>query len=289
MFRGNRVRALHADDSDPESLEKIHEDGGRWRRGALEVLEAVVTALSLVYMVLLFPVMIWSCARIIPEYERAVVFRLGRLIKSKVKGPGLFWIIPWLDEVQKVDLRTVCLHTEPQQVLTADSVPLQMDVLVFYRVVDPVLWVTRVQDGPRLTRLLAQTTLRAAVGSRSLSELLALRSSTAKTIEEAMAAASRPWGVQVQRVELRGVVLPVELVRCMTREAEAHRRARAELICAQGELGASRALKEAASSLSPVALQLRYLQSLSSADSSASVVVVAVTIELLEKLASCIT
>lgn len=169
-------------------------------------------------------------------------------------------------------------------VLTADAVPLRVDAVVFYRVVEPAVWVTRVQDGPLLTQLLAQTTLRATVGSHSLSELLTNRSSMANKMVGVMDAVSKPWGVEVQRVELRGLALPRDLLRCMALEAEAHRLARAKLISAQGELGASRALKEAASSLSPIAFQLRYLQSLSSLDSSASVIVTAVPTELIQRL-----
>lgn len=250
----------------------------------MEILGFVLTALSVVYIALTFPVSIWRCAKIIREYERAVIFRLGRLVKDRVKGPGLFWIIPWLDEIRTVDLRTICLCVAPQQVLTADAVPLQVDAVVFYRVVEPVVWVTRVQNGPHLTQLLAQTTLRAAVGSHSLSELLTNRSSIAKKMAGVMDAVSKPWGVEVQRVELRGLALPQDLLRCLALEAETHRLARAKFISAQGELGASRALKEAASSLSPIAFQLRYLQSLSSVDSSASVIVTAVPTELIQQL-----
>ncbi|XP_055006910.1 stomatin-like isoform X2 [Boleophthalmus pectinirostris] len=287
MFGRNKVGVLR---TDPENVENIPTDGGRRQRGVLEVLGAVITALSLLYIALTFPVTIWGCARIIQEYERAVIFRLGRLIKGKgVKGPGLFWIIPWLDEIQTVDLRTVCIDVEPQEVLTADSVPLQVDAVLFYRVVEPVLWVTRAQDGPLLTRLLAQTSLRATVGSHSLSQIITQRRSMAQKMEEVIGAASRPWGVRVQRVELRGLVLPVDLLRCMALEAEAQRVARAKLISAEAELGASLALQRAASALSPVALQLRYLQSLSSVHSSASVIVTAVPMEILRKLTPHIT
>uniref|UniRef100_A0A8C6WL25 Podocin n=1 Tax=Neogobius melanostomus TaxID=47308 RepID=A0A8C6WL25_9GOBI len=247
--------------------------GGLSYLEGMEILGSVLTALSVVFIVLTFPQTIWKCARIIREYERAVVFRLGRLVKGRVKGPGLLWFIPWLDEIQTVDLRTVCLNIEPQQVMTVDAVPLRMDAVVFYRVVEPALWVIRVQNGTYLTQLLAQTTLRATVGSHSLSELL-----------EVMDAVTKPWGVKVQRVELRGLALPRDLLRCMALEAEAHRQARAKLISAQGELSASRALREAASSLSPIAFQLRYLQSLSSVDSSASVIVTALPTELVNGL-----
>ncbi|CAL1596425.1 unnamed protein product [Knipowitschia caucasica] len=292
MLRRNKVGVLHMDECDPESLENPRDVfGSRSRRccSALEFLGAVITALSVIYIALTFPITVWRCIRIAQEYERAVVFRLGRLVKTKVKGPGLFWIIPWLDTIQKVDLRTICLYVEPQQVLTADSVPLLVDAVVFYRVLEPALWVTRVQDGPLLTKLLSQTTLRAAIGAHSLSQLLTHRRHIATKMEGAMEAVSRPWGVCVQRVELRGLSLPTQLLQSMSLEAEAHRMARAKLIAAQGELGASRALKEAALSLSPIALQLRFLQSLSCLDSSASVIVTAVPTEIMAKVMSHIT
>uniref|UniRef100_A0A8C6T1D1 Podocin n=1 Tax=Neogobius melanostomus TaxID=47308 RepID=A0A8C6T1D1_9GOBI len=254
---------------------------GRTSRG-MEILGSVLTALSVVFIVLTFPQTIWKCARIIREYERAVVFRLGRLVKGRVKGPGLLWFIPWLDEIQTVDLRTVCLNIEPQQVMTVDAVPLRMDAVVFYRVVEPALWVIRVQNGTYLTQLLAQTTLRATVGSHSLHFFLDCN--PGRVLQEVMDAVTKPWGVKVQRVELRGLALPRDLLRCMALEAEAHRQARAKLISAQGELSASRALREAASSLSPIAFQLRYLQSLSSVDSSASVIVTALPTELVNGL-----
>lgn len=284
----NKVGVLHREEFDPESLQNLRKDGGGRRDwGVMEILGAVLTALSVVYIVITFPITIWKCARIIQEYERAVIFRLGRLVKSGVKGPGLFWIIPWLDEIEKVDLRTICLDVEPQQVLTADSVPLQVDAVVFYRVVNPALWVTRVKNGPMVTQLLAQTTLRSTISAHSLSQILSQRSGMAKNMEEVLEAVSRPWGVQIQRVELQGISLPVTMLRCMALEAEAHRLARAKLISAEGELSASRALTAAASSLCPVSLHLRYLQSLqSSADGISSVIVFPLPTELLHTVMS---
>uniref|UniRef100_A0A3B4A1D7 Band 7 domain-containing protein n=1 Tax=Periophthalmus magnuspinnatus TaxID=409849 RepID=A0A3B4A1D7_9GOBI len=234
---------------------------------------------------------------IIQEYERAVIFRLGRLIKGRVKGPGMFFLRTldtpasttiWFEVIWVLQL--ISLSFSPPllqllllplplllflfQVLTADSVSLEVDAVLFYRVVEPVLWMTQVHDGPQVIRLLAQTSLRAAVGT-ALNMYISMEST-----------ASRPWGIQVQRVELKGLALPVDLLRCMALEAETQRHARAKLICAQAELGASLALKQAASSLSPIALQLRYLQSLSSVHSSTSIIVTAVPMEIIRKFMS---
>lgn len=219
--------------------------------------------------------------QIIQEYERAVIFRLGRVVKGEAKGPGLLWFIPWLDFIRKVDLRTVSFNVRPQEVLTADGVPLKVDAVVFYRVVEPSLWVTRVKNGYRATHTLAQATLMATLGAHTLTDVLTQRTDIAKRMEEVLHAASRLWGVQVERVELKDLTLPINLQRCMAAEAEAARRARAKMIAAEGEVKASRALMKAASDLSPVAFQLRYLQSFSSVKSSASIVVFSLPSELL--------
>ncbi|KAK7878011.1 hypothetical protein WMY93_031324, partial [Mugilogobius chulae] len=134
MLRCNKVGV--SDEYDPESLENVRKDGRRRPGGTLEILAAVVTALSVVWIALTFPVNLWRCARIIKEYERAVIFRLGRLIKSKVKGPGLFWIIPWLDEIQTVDLRTVCIDIEPQRRVHCLS-PFCVDICMFVCSISP--------------------------------------------------------------------------------------------------------------------------------------------------------
>ncbi|XP_049421991.1 stomatin-like isoform X2 [Epinephelus fuscoguttatus] len=257
-------------------------NGGRRSGGVMEIVGAVLTVLSVVFILFTFPLTAWMCAKVIREYERAVIFRLGRVVKGRAKGPGLFWVIPWLDVIQKVDLRTVSFNIQPQEVLTADGVPLKVDAVLFYRVVDPSLWVMRVKNGYQATHTLAQTTLRATLGAHTLTDILMQRTGISKRMEEVLCAASRLWGVQVERVELKDLTVPVSLQRCMASVAEAARNARAKVIVAEGEVKASRALKEAASGLSPVALQLRYLQSLSSVQSSASIVVFSLPIELLD-------
>uniref|UniRef100_A0A3B3VA76 Erythrocyte band 7 integral membrane protein-like n=1 Tax=Poecilia latipinna TaxID=48699 RepID=A0A3B3VA76_9TELE len=232
---------------------------------------AVLTFLSVLFILLTFPLTAWSC--VILEYERAVIFRLGRVVKGPAKGPGIFFC--QTQTAVKVDLRTFSAYLCPQQVLTADSVPLLVDAVVFYRVVDPTLWFTRVQNGCDATHLLVQASLRAALGAHTLTDLLTQRPRIATRMEvrRSQAATVQPWGVQVQRVELRDLRLPNSLQRCLASEAEAERTARAMMIVAEGEVKASRTLRVAASELSPVALHLRYLQTLASVDSGASIVV----------------
>uniref|UniRef100_A0A3Q3X506 Band 7 domain-containing protein n=1 Tax=Mola mola TaxID=94237 RepID=A0A3Q3X506_MOLML len=245
----------------------------------MEVLGAVLTLLSAAFILLTFPVTAWMCAKVKPEYERAVIFRLGRVLPGPAKGPGLLWFIPWLDVIRKVDLRTVSFNVLPQEV--SSSSVTSVDAVVFYRVVEPSLWVTRVKNGFQATHMLAQTTLRAALGAHTLSVVLTQRTVIAKRMEEVLHAASRLWGVEVERVELKDLILPLSLQRCMASEAEAVRRAGAKMMLAAAEVKASRALMEAASGLSPTAFHLRYLQSLSSARRSSSIVVFALPAELL--------
>ncbi|KAG7231335.1 hypothetical protein INR49_012175 [Caranx melampygus] len=261
-------------------------DGERSSGRMMQVIGAVLTLLSVTFILFTFPLTVWICAKVVREYERAVIFRLGQVVRGRAKGPGLLWFIPWLDIIQKVDLRTVSFNIESQEVLTADGVPLRLDAVVFYRVVDPSLWVMCVKDGHMATYTLAQTTLRGTLGAHSLRDILTKRRHIAERVEEVLCATFREWGVQVERVELKDLTLPVNLQRCMASEAEAVRKAKAKMIRAEGEAKASRALLVAASGMSPVALQLRYLQSLSSVSSSASIVVCSLPTELLDKVIS---
>ncbi|GAA6233721.1 band 7 protein AGAP004871-like [Lates japonicus] len=275
----NKVGVICADGFDAGNKRK---DGGGRSGGVLEVVGTVLTLLSVAFIIFTFPLTAWMCAKVVQEYERAVIFRLGRVVKGRAKGPGLLWFIPWLDVIQKVDLRTVSFNIQPQEVLTADGVPVKVDAVVFYRVVDPSLWVTRVKNGYAATHSLAQTTLRATLGAHTLTDVLTQRRGITVRMEKVLYAAARAWGVQVERVELKDLALPVTLQRCMASEAEAARNARAKMIVAEGEAKASRALMEAATGFSPVAFHLRYLQSLSSVSSSASVVVFSLPTELLD-------
>nr|XP_027212981.1 band 7 protein AGAP004871-like [Penaeus vannamei] len=198
------------------------------------------------------------------QYERAVIFRLGRLLKGGAKGPGIFFIVPCIDSYRKVDLRTVSFDVPPQEILSLDSVPVSVEAVIYLRVCNPTNAETNVDDYSHSTRLLAATTLRNVLGTRNLAEILSERESISATMQSSLDDATDPWGVKVERVEIKDVRLPVQLQRAMAAEAEAAREARAKVIAAEGEQRASRALKEAAEVIneSPAALQLRYLQTL---------------------------
>lgn len=194
---------------------------------------------------------------------------MGRLRSGGARGPGVFFVLPCIDEYCKVDLRTVSFDVPPQEVLTKDSVTVSVDAVVYYRISDPLKAVIQVANYSHSTRLLAATTLRNVLGTRNLSELLTEREAISHTMQVSLDEATDPWGVKVERVEIKDVSLPMQLQRAMAAEAEASREARAKVIAAEGEMKASRALKEASDimSESPAALQLRYLQTLNTISS----------------------
>ncbi|XP_044179648.1 stomatin-like [Acropora millepora] len=244
------------------------EDNSGEDRGVCDIL---LTGLSILLFICTFPLSLLFTLKIVQEYERAVIFRLGRLLPGGAKGPGLFFILPCIDSYQKVDLRTVSFDVPPQEVskllplfLTKDSVTVAVDAVVYFRIHDATTSITNVENANRSTRLLAQTTLRNVLGTKNLSEILADREHISHTMQSSLDEATDPWGVKVERVEVKDVRLPQQLQRAMAAEAEASREARAKVIAAEGEMNASRALKEAADviSESPSALQLRYLQTL---------------------------
>ncbi|CAL8304816.1 unnamed protein product [Gadus morhua 'NCC'] len=232
--------------------------------GSLGCIGSVLVILSGLFTILLFPLTIWFCFRIVQEYERAVIFRLGRIIDRKAKGPGIFFILPCTDSIIKVDLRTVSFDIPPQEILTKDSVTVSVDGVVYFRVSDPISSVANVSNADFSTRLLAQTTLRNVLGTKNLAELLSDREGISHSMQSSLDEATDPWGIKVERVEIKDVKLPHQLQRAMAAEAEATREARAKVIAAEGEMNASRALKEAALVIgeAPAALQLRYLQTL---------------------------
>lgn len=225
----------------------------------------ILIFLSFIFVLVTFPLSIWACVKIVQEYERAVIFRLGRVNRSGAKGPGLFWILPCTDHFCRIDLRTISFSVPPQEVLTKDSVTIMVDAVVFYRVFDPTVAVTKVDNANQATQLLAQTTLRNMLGTKNLTEILVDREEMAEQMGYSLYLATKEWGIKVERVEIKDVKLPYSLQRAMAAEAEAGREARAKVISAEGEMNASQALKEAAiiMSESPAALQLRYLQTLS--------------------------
>jgi len=233
-------------------------DGGD---GACEVL---LTVASVIFVIVTFPFSIWFCVKVVQEYERAVIFRLGRLTKGGAKGPGIFFIIPCIDTYRCVDLRTVSFDVPPQEILSKDSVTMTVDAVVYFRISNATIAISNVEDYSRSTRLLAITTMRNVLGTKNMSDILSERESISHAMQVILDEATDPWGVKVERVEIKDVRLPVQLQRAMAAEAEATREARAKVIAAEGEQRASRALREAAEVLSdsPAALQLRYLQTL---------------------------
>nr|XP_014290362.1 band 7 protein AGAP004871-like isoform X2 [Halyomorpha halys] len=226
--------------------------------------EIVATVAAFIFMLITFPISVFMIFKVVQEYERAVIFRLGRLRSGGARGPGIFFVLPCIDVYTKVDLRTVSFDVPPQEILSRDSVTVHVDAVVFYRVNSPTMATNNVENYSHSTRLLAATTLRNVLGTRNLSEILSERETISHTMQAALDIATEPWGVKVERVEIKDVRLPVQMQRAMAAEAEATREARAKVIAAEGEMKAARSLKEASDVIaeSPAALQLRYLQTL---------------------------
>jgi len=201
--------------------------------------------------------------KVLNEYERAVIFRLGRIIPNK--GPGIIFIIPFVDKVMRISLRLETLDVPPQDVITRDNVSIKVNAVVYYRVMDPNRSVVEVTNYAYATSQLAQTTLRSVCGQAELDELLAEREKISIRLQEILDKDTDPWGIKVAKVELKHIDLPPEMQRAMAKQAEAERERRAKVIHADGEFQASSKLAEAAGIISkePTALQLRYLQTLS--------------------------
>ncbi|CCD71057.3 Band 7 domain-containing protein [Caenorhabditis elegans] len=219
---------------------------------------------SFLLILLSFPWCLFFCVKVVKEYQRAVIFRLGRLIKGGTKGPGLFFVLPCIDTMKIVDLRVLSFDVPPQEILSRDSVTVSVEAVIYFRVSNPVISVTNVNDAQFSTRLLAQTTLRNVLGTKTLSEMLSERDAIASISEKVLDEGTDPWGVKVERVEIKDIRLPHQLMRSMAAEAEAVRRARAAIIAAQGEKDASESLQTAADTIAQnkMTIQLRYLQTL---------------------------
>lgn len=249
-----------------------------------------MTVLSLILVLLTFPISLFACIKVVQEYERVVIFRLGRLLKGGARGPGIFFIIPCIDTYCKVDLRTVSFDVPPQEILSKDSVTVAVDAVVYYRISNATIAVSNVENYGRSTRLLAATTLRNVLGTKNLSEILSEREAISHIMQLSLDEATEPWGVKVERVEIKDVRLPVQLQRVMASEAEAVREAKAKYIYAEGEQKASMALRNAAEviAMSPQALQLRYLQTLHSiAAEKSSTIVFPIPLEMFSGLRNC--
>jgi len=200
--------------------------------------------------------------RIMREYERGVMFRLGRLLETR--GPGVVWKIPFVDQIVKVDLRTITLNIPPQEVITKDNVPVRVNAVAYFRIVDPKSAVVQVENFMVATSQKAQTTLRSVLGQHVLDELLSEREKINAILQEIIDEATGPWGIKVSAVEVKDVEIPSGMQRAMARQAEAERERRAKIINAEGEFQAAERLKDAAIVIEdhPIALQLRYLQTL---------------------------
>lgn len=203
-----------------------------------------------------------SAVKIVPEYQRVVVFRLGRLVGAK--GPGVVLVIPIVDRIIRVDLRVVTLDVPVQEVITKDNVPIKVNAVVYFRVMDPAFSVVEVENYILATSLLSQTTLRSVVGSADLDEVLSSREKINSELQKIIDERTDSWGIKVSAVEVKELELPESMKRAMAKQAEAERERRAKIINAQGELQAAEKLSEAAKQMevSPITLQLRYLQTL---------------------------
>ncbi len=213
--------------------------------------------------VLIFIFILSQVVKILNEYERGVIFRLGRLIPSK--GPGIILLIPFIDKLQRLSLRLVTLDVPPQDVITRDNVSIKVNAVLYYRIMDPNRTVVEVADYAYATSQLAQTTLRSVCGQAELDELLSAREKISLRLQEILDKETDPWGIKVSKVELKHIDLPTEMQRAMAKQAEAERERRAKVIHAEGEYQASQKLSDAAVIISkdPTALQLRYLQTVS--------------------------
>ena len=218
---------------------------------------------TIIIIVVLGLIILFKAIRVVREYERGVVFRLGRLLRAK--GPGIFLLIPFIDRMVKVELRTVTMDVPPQDIITRDNVPVKVNAVVYFRVINPEDAVVKIENYVQATSQIAQTTLRNILGKSELDELLSERDKISIELQRVIDEQTDPWGIKVSVVEVKDVELPSTMQRAMARQAEAERERRAKIIHAEGEFQASKQLAEAANVLSqnPASLQLRYLQTLS--------------------------
>ena len=217
---------------------------------------------GMMFFLVFIAALLFMSVRILSEYERGVVFRLGRIVDAR--GPGLIVLIPLLERMVRVDLRLVTMDVPPQDVITRDNVTIKVNAVVYFRVLDPNRAVIEVENFLLATSKLAQTTLRSVLGQVELDELLAERESINHKLQTILDKQTEPWGVKISNVEVKQIDLPVEMQRAMARQAEAERERRAKIIAAEGEMQASQKLSEAAMVMdkSPITLQLRYLQTM---------------------------
>jgi regulator of protease activity HflC (stomatin/prohibitin superfamily) len=216
----------------------------------------------IVAIVIIGSIVLPQMIRILREYERGVIFRLGKLLGAK--GPGLIVLIPIVDRMVKMDLRVVTIDVARQEIMTRDNVPVTVDAVLYFRVLDPVAAVVKVENYHKATSLIAQTTLRSVLGQAELDELLAHREKINQTLQEIIDRQTDPWGIKVVSVEVKDVALPDTMKRAMAKQAEAERERRAKIVNAEGEFQAAEKMVQAAALIStqPIALQLRFLQTM---------------------------
>jgi regulator of protease activity HflC (stomatin/prohibitin superfamily) len=233
---------------------------------------ALVIVAVLIFLVVLF---LFSAIKVAREYERGIIFRLGRLLPEP-KGPGLFLLIPVVDRMVKVDLRTITLTVPPQEVITKDNVPVRVNAVAYFRIVAPKDAIVQIENFMVATSQIAQTTLRSVLGQHVLDELLSEREKINGILQGIIDESTAPWGIKVSIVEVKDVEIPASMQRAMARQAEAERERRAKIINAEGEFQAAERLKDAAAVIGeqPVALQLRYLQTLLELGSSQATTIV---------------
>jgi regulator of protease activity HflC (stomatin/prohibitin superfamily) len=245
---------------------------------------AVFIAIAAIVVILLF--LVSASIRVAREYERGVIFRLGRL-HSPPKGPGLFFLIPIVDKMVRVDLRTVTLNIPPQEVITKDNVPVRVNAVAYFRIIEPENAIVQVENFMVATSQISQTTLRSVLGQHVLDELLSERDKINAILQEIIDEATSPWGIKVSIVEVKDVEIPSGMQRAMARQAEAERERRAKVIAAEGEFQASEKLKDAAGVLSqnPISVQLRFLQTMLEISSErSSTIILPVPLDLFKPL-----
>jgi regulator of protease activity HflC (stomatin/prohibitin superfamily) len=216
----------------------------------------------LVVAVIVLAIAVPQALRILREYERGVIFRLGKLVGAK--GPGLIFLFPMVDRMVKMDLRVVTIDVAKQEIMTKDNVPATVDAVVYFRVVDPIAAVVKVENYWKATSLIAQTTLRSVLGQSPLDDLLSQREVINQKLQEIIDKQTEPWGIKVTSVEMKEVALPDSMKRAMAKQAEAERERRAKVVNAEGEFQAAEKMVQAAGMIAkePIALQLRYLQTM---------------------------
>jgi regulator of protease activity HflC (stomatin/prohibitin superfamily) len=250
--------------------------------GLLQAIGIGFAAIVLLIVTIFVVSLIISAIKIVKEYERGVIFRLGR-VQGGAKGPGLFILLPFVDKMVKIDLRTVTMEVPPQEIITRDNVPARVTAVIYFRVVDPNKSVIEVENHILATSQISQTTLRSVLGQRDLDDLLTNRETINEELQKIIDEQTEPWGIKVSVVEVKDVEIPQNMQRAMARQAESERERRAKIIAAEGEYQASERLRQAADRLeSPTALQLRLFQTMGEiAANQNSTIILPVPVDLL--------